>query len=59
MSHQQWLLETRTKLELAQLLVKTAKAKAQLEDRVHELEYKLFWLQSALNKKEKQDVNNS
>jgi hypothetical protein len=37
------LLETRTPLELARMLVQTARENAALRDKVSELQHALFW----------------
>lgn len=47
MSLTDWLLEHRTKLELAKELAATAKENAQLRNRVFELEHEVFWMKAA------------
>lgn len=43
MSHLDHLMDARTKLELAKMLVQTAKENAALRDKVDELQHKIFW----------------
>lgn len=46
MSLVDWLLDNRSKLELAKELAQTAKEKAALQDKVFQLEHELFWMKS-------------
>lgn len=46
MSLTDYLLESRSKLELAKELTAMAKENAHLKNRVHELEHELFWMKS-------------
>lgn len=47
MSLVDWLMDSRSKLELAKELAQTARAKAELENRVFHLEHELFWMKAA------------
>lgn len=57
MSLVDWLLETRSHLELAKELAATAKENAALRDRVFALEVELFWMKVAERNKGDADEN--
>lgn len=46
MSLVEWLLDSRSKRELAKELAATAKDKAALQDKVFQLEHELFWMKA-------------
>ena len=47
-----FLLESRTKLELAKELAQLAKENAQLKNRVFELEHEVFWMKAVERNKD-------
>ncbi len=53
MSFVSHLYHTKTKMELAELLVATAKENAVLKDKVSELEHRIFWTQVKQEKETK------
>ncbi len=55
MSLYNWLMDHRTKEQLAKELAKTALDNAHYRNRVHELETEMFWLKVNLNKEKQND----